>query len=51
MITRLISGIPVIVFPKVKDGNDGLSANDLVDTLRSDASLFHFLLLHLTFII
>lgn len=28
------NGIPVIVFPKAKDGHDGLSANDLVDTLR-----------------
>ncbi|KAL1357092.1 hypothetical protein HN51_009088 [Arachis hypogaea] len=29
------NGIPVVVFPKVKDGSDGLSPSELVDTLRS----------------
>jgi len=43
------NGIPVVLFPKAKDGSDGLSSNDLVDTLRLEASFFHFLLLHLTF--
>jgi len=42
------NGIPVILFPKANDGSDGSSSNDLVDTLRLDASFFHFLLLHLT---
>ncbi|XP_072072918.1 phosphoribosylglycinamide formyltransferase, chloroplastic isoform X3 [Arachis hypogaea] len=27
------NGIPVVVFPKVKDGSDGLSPSELVDTL------------------
>ncbi|RYR53750.1 hypothetical protein Ahy_A06g028977 isoform B [Arachis hypogaea] len=29
------NGIPVVLFPKVKDGSDGLSPSELVDTLRS----------------
>ena len=28
------NGIPVVLFPKGKDGSDGLSPSDLVDTLR-----------------
>ncbi|MED6182989.1 Phosphoribosylglycinamide formyltransferase (GART) [Stylosanthes scabra] len=29
------NGIPVVVFPKVKDGSDGLSPSELVGTLRN----------------
>ena len=43
------NGIPVILFPKAKDEPKRLSPSDLVDTLRSDASLIGFLQLYLTF--
>lgn len=42
------NGIPVILFPKAKDESDGLSPSDLVDALRSNASLFYFFQMHLT---
>ncbi|RYR04250.1 hypothetical protein Ahy_B06g083887 isoform B [Arachis hypogaea] len=36
------NGISVVLFPKVKDGSDGLSPSELVDTLRSQASFASF---------